>query len=227
MQPALQRVGVRADFEVYRERRQRWTGADRLMEFSMNAEEPASSPPVLKDMTDTVDLAELPTLCLPHNLGDDAASIPARPRVSLICQVRSGVVCALPLEHVDETMRPLAVTPMAGLPAFVEGLTVVRGVPTPVVNVASLLDGVTSHATRFVSVRAGARRIVLAVDAVVGVVEIPSGLAVALPLLLQNARLDAISAIGVLDADLLLVLRSSHLIPVDVWVTIQAGSTAA
>jgi purine-binding chemotaxis protein CheW len=133
----------------------------------------------------------------------------------------------VPLEHVDETMRPLAVTPMAGVPAFVEGLTVVRGVPTPVVNIASLLDGASFHATRFVSVRAGTRRIVLAVEAVVGVVEIPPGSTMALPHLLQNAELAAISAIGALDADLLLVLRSSHLIPVDAWATIQARGTAA
>jgi purine-binding chemotaxis protein CheW len=124
-------------------------------------------------------------------------------------------------------MRPLAVKPMAGVPSFIEGLAVVRGVPTPVINVSSLLSGETSPATRFVTVRAGTRRIMLAVDAVVGIIEIPPGSVDALPQLLQNAELAAISAIGVLDAELLLVLRSTRLIPIDVWATIQAGGIAA
>ena len=117
--------------------------------------------------------------------------------------------------------------PLAGVPSFIQGLAVVRGVPTPVVNAASLLSGEASHPTRFVTVKTGTRRIVLAVDAVVGVVEIPPGSVDALPQLFQNAELDAISAIGMLDGELLLVLRSTRLIPDDVWATIRAGGTAA
>lgn len=145
---------------------------------------------------------------------------------SLLCRVRD-VFCALPLEHVEETMRPLPVEPIAGVPSFVQGLAVVRGVPTPVVDAASLLSGDPSHPTRFVTVKTGTRRIVLAVDAVLGVIEIPPGSVDALPPLFQGAGLDAIAALGALDAELLLVLRSTRLVSDDLWTTIQAGGTKA
>jgi len=146
--------------------------------------------------------------------------------LSLLCRVRD-VLCAIPVEHVEETMRPLPVESIAGVPVFVRGLAVVRGVPTPVVDAASLLSGVASHPTRFVTVRTGTRRVVLAVDAVVGIIEIPPDAVDVLPPLFQSHGLDAISAIGVLDADLLLVLRSTRLVPDDVWATIQSGGTTA
>lgn len=145
---------------------------------------------------------------------------------SLLCRVRD-VLCALPLENVEETMRPLPVEPIAGVPSFVQGLAVIRGVPIPVVDAASILSGDASHPTRFVTVKTGTRRIALAVDAVVGIIEIPPDAVDVLPPLFQSHGLDAISAIGVLDADLLLVLRSTRLVPDDVWATIQSGGTAA
>jgi purine-binding chemotaxis protein CheW len=122
-------------------------------------------------------------------------------------------------------MRPLAVKPIAGVPSFIEGLAVVRGVPIPVVNLASLRSGEASHAMRFVTVKTGTRRVALVVDAVIGVIEIPPGSSDAVPLLLQNSELDATSAIGVLDGELLLVLNSARLISIDVWVTIQAQAS--
>ena len=85
----------------------------------------------------------------------------------------------------------------------------------------------TSHATRFVTVKTGSRRVALAVDAVVGVVEIPPGSLDALPLLFQDASLDVISAIGTLDAELLLVLRSTRLIPEEFWAALEADCAAA
>jgi purine-binding chemotaxis protein CheW len=136
-------------------------------------------------------------------------------------------LCALPLEHVEEAMRPLAVEAIAGVPSFVRGLAVVRGAPIPVVDAASLLCGKASHPTRFVTIKTGRRRMALAVDAVVGVVEIPPGSLDAVPLLFQDANLDVISAIGTLDTDLLLVLRSTRLIPEELWAVLEVGCTLA
>ena len=125
-------------------------------------------------------------------------------------------------------MRPQPVEPIAGVPSFVQGLAVVRGIPTPVIDAASLLGGGdASRPTRFVTVKTGTRRIVLAVEAVVGVIEIPPDAVDVLPPLFQSNSLDAISAIGVLDADLLLVLQSTRLVADDVWATIQSGATTA
>jgi purine-binding chemotaxis protein CheW len=146
--------------------------------------------------------------------------------LSLLCRV-GELLCALPLERVEEAMRPLPVEAIAGVPAYVRGLAVIRGTPIPVVDAASLLTGDASHPTRFVTVKTGSRRIALAVDAVVGVVEIPRGSLEPLPLLFQSASLDAISAIGTLDGDLLLVLQSARLIPEELWAVLEADCVLA
>lgn len=145
---------------------------------------------------------------------------------SLLCRV-GDLMCALPLEHVEEAMRPLAVEVIGGLPSFIRGLAIVRGAPIPVIDASSLLGRGTSHPSRFVTVKTGSRRIALAVDAVVGVVEIPRGSLDALPLLFQDASLDVISAIGTLDADLLLVLRTARLVSEELWAVLDARCAVA
>ena len=129
-------------------------------------------------------------------------------------------MCALPLGHVVETLRPLPVEPLAGAPAFVQGLCVIRGVPRPVVDAARLLGAQAPgalppdrSAARFVTVWAGARQVALAVDAVLGVRTVPPDSLQALPPLLHEAGAEAVAAVGRLDAELLLVLRSSRLLP--------------
>jgi purine-binding chemotaxis protein CheW len=72
-----------------------------------------------------------------------------------------------------------------------------------------------------VTVKTGSRRIALLVDAVVGVVPIPRGSLDALPLLFQDASLDMISAVGTLDANLLLVLRSARLVREELWAVLE------
>jgi purine-binding chemotaxis protein CheW len=144
---------------------------------------------------------------------------------ALLCRVR-GLLCALPLDHVEETMRPMAVEPIAGVPAFLQGLAVVRGSAVPVVDAALLLGGDGSRPTRFVTVKAGQRRIALAVDAVIGIKAISARSLEALPLLFQGSHLDAVSAIGTLDSELMLVLHSARLLPEDAWAAIDADGSA-
>lgn len=141
--------------------------------------------------------------------------------LSLICRVRTRLY-ALPLAHVVETLRPLPVEPLAGAPPFVSGLCVIRGVPRPVVDAARLLGAQSvaalpsdRPAARFVTVRAGAHQVALAVDAVLGVHAVPPDSLHGLPPLLHEAGSEAVAAIGRLDAELLLVLRSSRLLPED------------
>src|ERR1700733_14675484 len=97
--------------------------------------------------------------------------------MSLLFRVRARL-CALPLAHVVETMRPLPVEAMAGAPRCVRGLAIIRGAPIPVVDVAELLGegsvqtdtGTRSQpAARFVAVKVADRGIALAVDGVLGV----------------------------------------------------------
>jgi purine-binding chemotaxis protein CheW len=132
--------------------------------------------------------------------------------LSLICRVQRRL-CALPLAHVVETLRPLTVEPVPGTSPCVLGLAVIRGVPVPVVDAARLLGGGEARAGRFVTVNAGKRRIALAVDGVLGVRAVAPASLHALPPLLHEADTEVIAAIGLLDAELLLVLRSARLLP--------------
>lgn len=136
------------------------------------------------------------------------------PVLSLLCRV-GGSLCSIPLEHVVETMRPLPLQPLAGAPSFVQGLSIIRGSPVPVVDAASVISGAPSDPERLVALKVGTRRVALAIDAVVGVRRIPSRDLQDLPPLLRDAPAAVVSAIGTLDGDLLLVLRSCSLLPAD------------
>ena len=142
----------------------------------------------------------------------------------LMCRVLSHV-CALPLEHVVETMRPLPVERIAGAPELVRGLAVVRGVAVPVVDAARLLGGDEAHGAepgRFVIVRAAERRVALAVESVVGVRQVDATDLHALPPLFGDEKGHVVSAIGTMDAELLLVLRSMRLVPDAAWASLEA-----
>ena len=143
--------------------------------------------------------------------------------VCLLCRVGS-LICALPLQHVSETMRPLAIEPLAGMPSFVLGLSVVRGTPVPVVDAALLLGGaLPSRPGRFVSVRVGARGVVLAVDAVLGVRALARDSLEMVPPLLGDSSSEVVEAMGTLDSDVMLVLRSGRIVPPSAWATLQAA----
>lgn len=138
-----------------------------------------------------------------------------RAQRSLICRV-AGRLCALRLDSVIETMRVLPVKPVAGAPEFVLGISIVRGAPVPVVNTARLLAHVASPPTRYVSIRVGQRRAILAVDEVLGVDEIDDDVLSTLPPLL-GASSEVVARLGTLDAELLCVLDTARLVPESVW----------
>ena len=140
--------------------------------------------------------------------------------------VRVGTqLCALPLENIEETMRPQPVHAVAGAPSFVRGIAVIRGVPVPVVDAASVLGEEASRPTRFVTLRTGERRVAFAVHQVLGVTGIDRKAISDLPPLLARASVDVVSAIGTLDAEMLLVLRSAKLVPETVWTEIETGDS--
>ena len=135
---------------------------------------------------------------------------------TLVCRVLNRL-CALPLRHVVETMRPLPIQPMAGVPRPVAGVAMIRGAAVAVVDLAWVLAGVESRPTRFVVVNADGRRVALTVDAVVGVRTIPAGSVKDLPPLVRDASVEAVATIGTLDAELLVVLGGGRLLPESVW----------
>jgi len=126
-----------------------------------------------------------------------------------------------------ETMRPLPVEPVPDLPPFVLGVALIRGVAVPVIDAARLLGAAGSALpTRYVTLRVGERQVALAVCAVIGV-RLVSGAALAdIPPLLNDAHAGTVAAIGTLDAELLLVLQASRLVPDSIWATLALGEPA-
>jgi purine-binding chemotaxis protein CheW len=133
-------------------------------------------------------------------------------------------VCALPLVHTAEIMRPLPIQALESAPHGVLGAAVVRGEPIPVVSAAALLDAEgESVAGRFVALRVGERRVALAVDAVIGVRTISTEvLGTVPPLLARSGR--AVASLGTLDASLLVVLDAARLIPDEEGLTSEPPS---
>jgi purine-binding chemotaxis protein CheW len=138
----------------------------------------------------------------------------------LVCRVGTKL-CALPLSCLLETMRPLAVEALTQTADFVSGVALIRGRPTPVVDARKLLGSPSDRPPgRYVTLdlgERGARVAALAVDAVVGVRDVPEGLLGELPGLLGGSPSSFVGAVTTLDAELLLVLEQARLVPEDVW----------
>jgi purine-binding chemotaxis protein CheW len=121
---------------------------------------------------------------------------------------------ALPIAEVVETCRPLPVQPIAGAPAFVRGVTVLRGAPVPVVDLAALLGaGGEARGARLVVLRAGARQVALEVDEVIGATPLDASALAASPPLLREAVGGHLEALGALDGALLGVIDAARLVP--------------
>jgi len=138
-------------------------------------------------------------------------------------------LCAFALADVVETMRPLPLETLPGMPPFLLGVSLIRGSMLPVIQLASLFGdgeagaGLTHSRTysrtysRYVTLRLGRRCIAVAVQEVLGVRLLENHDLAGMPELLREVGADTISAIGVLDSELLLVLKAAHLIPESVW----------
>ncbi|MGH6988928.1 MAG: chemotaxis protein CheW [Stellaceae bacterium] len=137
--------------------------------------------------------------------------------VVLLCRVGKHH-CALPLTHVVETMAPLAVRPLPGMPGFIAGLALVRGKPLPVVDAARLMGETGDiRPTRFVTLQVAEREVVLAVAEVVGIRALPADPFDAMPPLLGQAQNDAVVAIGALDSAFLWLLDAARIVPEAAW----------
>jgi purine-binding chemotaxis protein CheW len=145
---------------------------------------------------------------------------------ALVVRVQT-CVCAVSLMHVVEIMRPLPVEPIAGMPSFVRGVSIIRGVPTPVVDLGVVLGTAGGVAERFVTLRLGDRQVALSVGAVLGVRELDVSKIQELPPLLQGASKDVIEAMGTLDEEILMVLQASWELPDQVWQALTAQEVAS
>jgi purine-binding chemotaxis protein CheW len=145
----------------------------------------------------------------------------------LICRVGSRV-CGVPLAHVVETMRPLPVEPLAHLPSFVDGVSLIRGRPTPVLDARRLLgqEGERGARSRLVTLELAERSAALVVDEVLGVRSVEVAELAELPALLRDAENEVVAALGTLDHELLVVLEHSRLLPEAVWTALASAAQA-
>lgn len=144
-------------------------------------------------------------------------------RKALILGVQTRM-CAVPLSHIIETMRPLPTEGIAGTPSFVLGVAIVRGIPTPVVDLGAILGAPPERkGERFVTVRTGSRQVALLVGTVLGIRDLDSLTTTKeLPPLLQGASQDIVETIGTLDDQFLEVLQQAWKLPDEVWHTVTA-----
>lgn len=127
---------------------------------------------------------------------------------------RAGsLLCALRLDEVIETMRPLPARPLAGTPPYVPGVAVIRGVPTPVLDVARLLAGETTEIARFLAVRTEHGPVAFATGPVLGIRTTP----VAGPAVYPGVSSRLVAGVGTVDGEPLLLLQSMRVVPDEVW----------
>lgn len=143
----------------------------------------------------------------------------------LACRAASHI-CALPMSGIVETMRPLPVEAFPHAPAFVSGIAIIRGAPTPVVDMCALIGEPSSAPARHVTVRVNNRVVALAFDDVLGVYGLRSMDAVDLPPLLKNVAGETISQVTTRDAALLLFFEAARIFPPGLIETLGAERTA-
>jgi purine-binding chemotaxis protein CheW len=132
---------------------------------------------------------------------------------ALLCRV-ADLHCAIPSAGVREVMRALEIEPISGMSAFVLGLSIIRGTPTPVVDTGRLLNAAKSQAAYFVLIDTGdSRPVALAAEQIIGLRRIAEATLAPLPPLVRSIEDDAIAAIRAHSGGLLALLDTARLVP--------------
>ena len=132
----------------------------------------------------------------------------------LVCRANARL-CGLPLDAVEETLRPQPLRPLTAPVNHVQGLARIRGDWLPVLDLAGLLgvSALPEPVRRFVVMRTGERRVALAVSEVLGVQALESEAVRALPPLLRDRDHAGVAALAERDEELLAVLDQARLLP--------------
>jgi len=142
-----------------------------------------------------------------------------------VCQA-GALLCALPIAQVGEVMRLLPIERIAGAPEWVRGLSVIRGAPVPVIDLALIIGGQADPATRLVALKAAPRPIALAVKTIVGIAAFADDAVGELPPLLRDAATETVTAIGARDSRLIVFLRAARLVPEELLARLDAAGAA-
>lgn len=139
-------------------------------------------------------------------------------RKALLVVEAGGCRAGIPLACVRETMRPLAITVVAGAPHFVLGISIIRGSSVPVVDLGALLGAHDERQPfgRLITLEVTGRAVALAVERVIGVSELDVQALGGMPPLLSRAAHEVVSALALQDSALLMVLEAARLVP-SVW----------
>lgn len=92
---------------------------------------------------------------------------------------------ALPLDQVRETVRAVAITPLAGAPGVIEGIIDVRGTVTPVLDLRARFRLPQREVTvndHLILANAGGRQVALRVDRVLDIQAVPDDTLSAAPI---------------------------------------------
>lgn len=151
----------------------------------------------------------------------------------LLCHV-GDLLCALPVEHVVETLRPLPLEPL-GTSELVRGVAIVRGTPVPVIDAGVALGRPRlTAARRWIVLRLDVRRAAMAVDEVVGVSKVTNASFAALDPLLagrdhgsaaHGTTAASIQSLAAIDQALMVVLRAARLVPPAVFAALEEAPT--
>lgn len=131
-------------------------------------------------------------------------------------------ICAINALEVQEVFRPLPIEEFSSFPSFVLGLSIIRGIQTPVVRLSLIIEGDKNISYKgnkkiWILIKNVEKRIAIEVDSIVGIFELPYESFQSVPTLLEHAYSDSITACGILDNQLLLLLQTTRFIPEDVW----------
>jgi purine-binding chemotaxis protein CheW len=120
-------------------------------------------------------------------------------------------------------MRPLPIDRLPSAPEFVLGVSMIRGAPTPVVDAGALVGQPDPAPTRFITLKAGERKIALAVESVLGIRALAAASLQPLPPLLRKAGAGVIDTLAALDAELLAVIRLARAVTDRVFEAIETA----
>jgi len=146
----------------------------------------------------------------------------AAPAMTLVFRAGS-CLCALRLDDVIETMRPSAVRPLTGMPGYVRGVTVMRGVPTPVLDVAHLLGEAHTEIVRFVAVRTERGPAAFATGEVLGIRTAGTHVADPPPGALLGPAGTLVAGVSRLNDQPLLLVQCMRVLPDEVWAAAAGG----
>jgi purine-binding chemotaxis protein CheW len=129
--------------------------------------------------------------------------------------------CAFPLGEVSETMRTRSTVPLPEAPAFIAGVTTVRGNLTVVVNAHALLGEPGSAAQRMVILKAGPRNFAMTVNEVVGIVELDDASGEQLKPLLPALTSEYVDRLLKLELSFATVFQGARIVPESVWRSLE------